>query len=184
VHEQLNLYDICQNSLGASRCGADGMVSNCSSTFRILRKSPCCDNKNKAINRGARSFCGTWFGKFLRPILAPMGKNKGWLVNGLKWRLESFSFLTLALHGSFAVCGGLKAARKYKQTWFMRAPPNSTLIYCMDCIEIIQVLSVDLRDLWIDNPLNMIVGIQTKLTSFRAMFCRVLRIISTNAVWC
>lgn len=97
----------------------------------------------------------------LKPVLAPLGRDEEWLVHGLRWRLESLFFPDAGVTWlPYAVKAGLGAVRRYRpEMIYATAPPYSTLISAWIVAKMSEVpLVVDLRDLWIDNPLRLIRG--------------------------
>ncbi len=97
----------------------------------------------------------------LKLILLPLGRDEEWLVQGLRWRLESLFFPDAGVTWlPYAVKAGLGAVRKYRpEVIYATAPPYSTLISAYIVAKISRVpLIVDLRDLWVDNPLRIIRG--------------------------
>lgn len=94
----------------------------------------------------------------LRSVLSLFGKNEQWLVDGLKWRIESLFFPDQGVTWvPYAVKQGLNAVREYKpEVIYATAPPYSTLISAWMVAKISKIpLVVDLRDLWTDAPLRI-----------------------------
>lgn len=111
----------------------------------------------------------------LKSILLPLGRDKKWLVDGLKWRLESLFFPDEGVTWfPYAVKEGLDAVRKYRpEMIYATAPPYSTLISGWLVAKISGLpLIVDLRDLWVDNPSRTIEGhIKNKVDRFLEHLC-------------
>jgi glycosyltransferase involved in cell wall biosynthesis len=132
--------------------------------------------RTRAFTRNDWLRMGHLLWRGLMPILARLGKDEAWLVEGLRWRLEKTLFFPDdgVTWLPYAVYQGLRAVRKYKpELIYATAPPFSTLITGWLVSKISGLpLVVDLRDLWVDNPGRLINGrIKRKMDAWLEELC-------------
>ncbi|MBE9534557.1 MAG: glycosyltransferase [Proteobacteria bacterium] len=126
--------------------------------------------RTPAFTREHWSRLGRILWRGLKPVLARVGKDEEWLVQGSRWRLETLLFPDEGVTWlPYAVRQGLGAVRTYKPAViYATAPPYSTLISGWLVAKMSGLpLVVDLRDLWVDNPNRLIDGrIKKKIDRF------------------